>query len=264
MELADLLLQEVDALLVGAACRVTLLPRLLRDDKEELVASIEKDIGDARELLEQLELAGWEMDAKRRKRHQELVKTKGEAVTQLQKDYVSNVLHESISVWRARISYRDVVSPWEEVLEEGAEEANLSEDLKVQLVENTVRLDSGTRMLEIACLACRETEQIGLDVTRHLQKDTEKLQLVRSHLQDTQRHLKCSKYVQNRIVNRSLQSCALAVALAVFTLCAVALCIYLALHKRNHGALLLPPTNAPVASTYSPATLPPGTSQLPM
>ncbi|CAN0438209.1 unnamed protein product [Lampetra planeri] len=259
MELADLLLQEVDALLVGAACRVTLLPRLLRDDKEELVASIEKDIGDARELLEQLELAGWEMDAKRRKRHQELVKTKGEAVTQLQKDY-----------WRARISYRDVVSPWEEVLEEGAEEANLSEDLKVQLVENTVRLDSGTRMLEIACLACRETgtccgmQQIGLDVTRHLQKDTEKLQLVRSHLQDTQRHLKCSKYVQNRIVNRSLQSCALAVALAVFTLCAVALCIYLALHKRNHGALLLPPTNAPVASTYSPATLPPGTSQLPM
>ncbi|XP_061421110.1 uncharacterized protein LOC133350604 isoform X3 [Lethenteron reissneri] len=118
MELADLLLQEVDALLVGAACRVTLLPRLLRDDKEELVASIEKDIGDARELLEQLELAGWEMDAKRRKRHQELVKTKGEAVTQLQKDY-----------WRARISYRDVVSPWNEVLEEGAEEANLSEDL---------------------------------------------------------------------------------------------------------------------------------------
>ncbi|XP_061421109.1 uncharacterized protein LOC133350604 isoform X2 [Lethenteron reissneri] len=193
MELADLLLQEVDALLVGAACRVTLLPRLLRDDKEELVASIEKDIGDARELLEQLELAGWEMDAKRRKRHQELVKTKGEAVTQLQKDY-----------WRARISYRDVVSPWNEVLEEGAEEANLSEDLKVQLIENTVRLDSGTRMLEIACLACTETEQIGLDVTRHLQKDTEKLQLVRSHLQDTQRHLKCSKYVQNRIVNRKL------------------------------------------------------------
>ncbi|XP_075921797.1 vesicle transport through interaction with t-SNAREs homolog 1A-like isoform X2 [Petromyzon marinus] len=259
MELADLLLQEVDALLVGAACRVALLPRLLRDDKEELVASIEKDIGDARELLEQLDLAGWEMDAKRRKRHQELVKTKGEAVTQLQKDYVSNVLRESTSIWRARISYRDLVMPWAEVLEEGAE-ANLSENLKVQLVENTVRLDNGTRTLEIAYLTCTETEQIGLDVTRHLQKDTEKMQL----LQDTQRHLKCSKYVQNRIVNRSLQNCALAVALAVFTICAVALCIYLALHKRNHGAPLLPPTDAPVASARSPATLPPGTSQPPM
>ncbi|XP_069756007.1 vesicle transport through interaction with t-SNAREs homolog 1A isoform X8 [Narcine bancroftii] len=121
--------------------KVARIPKLSGDDKKSMVANVEKQMEEARELLEQMDLQVREIPLQSRGLFSNRMKSYKQELTKLDRDFK-----------RSRIAYSDEVNPRNELL---GDDGNTTENQLIKLreeraclLDNTERLERSTRRLE--------------------------------------------------------------------------------------------------------------------
>ncbi|KAM6091792.1 vesicle transport through interaction with t-SNAREs homolog 1A isoform 2-T2 [Theristicus caerulescens] len=150
--------------------RIGKVPKLVGDDKKQMVANVEKQLEEARELLEQMELEVREIPPQSRGMYSSRMRSYKQEMGKLEADFK-----------RSRIAYSDEVR--NELL---GDDGNSSENQLIKLreerahlLDNTERLERSSRRLEAGYQIAVETEQIGQEMLENLSHDREKIQRAR-------------------------------------------------------------------------------------
>uniref|UniRef100_A0A8C0BEG9 Vesicle transport through interaction with t-SNAREs homolog 1A n=1 Tax=Buteo japonicus TaxID=224669 RepID=A0A8C0BEG9_9AVES len=145
----------------------------ISDEKKQMVANVEKQLEEARELLEQMELEVREIPPQSRGMYSSRMRSYKQEMGKLEADFK-----------RSRIAYSDEVR--NELL---GDDGNSSENQRAHLLDNTERLERSSRRLEAGYQIAVETEQIGQEMLENLSHDREKIQRARERLRETDANL---------------------------------------------------------------------------
>ncbi|XP_025925411.1 vesicle transport through interaction with t-SNAREs homolog 1A isoform X5 [Apteryx rowi] len=163
------------------------------DEKKQMVANVEKQLEEARELLEQMELEVREIPPQSRGMYSSRMRSYKQEMGKLEADFK-----------RSRIAYSDEVR--NELL---GDDGNSSENQLIKLreerahlLDNTERLERSSRRLEAGYQIAVETEQIGQEMLENLSHDREKIQRARERLRETDANLGKSSRILTGMLRR--------------------------------------------------------------
>ncbi|KAJ1140374.1 hypothetical protein NDU88_006728 [Pleurodeles waltl] len=165
--------QDYSVLSAEITGRIARIPKLAADEKKQMVAQVEKQLEEAKELLEQMDLEVREIPAPSRAMYGARMRSYKQELSKLEVDFK-----------RSRIAYSDEVR--NELL---GDDGNSSESQRAHLLDNTERLERSSRRLEAGYQIAVETEQIGQDILENLNHDREKIQRARERLRETDTNL---------------------------------------------------------------------------
>ncbi|XP_009959253.1 PREDICTED: vesicle transport through interaction with t-SNAREs homolog 1A [Leptosomus discolor] len=164
-----------------------------RYEKKQMVANVEKQLEEARELLEQMELEVREIPPQSRGMYSSRMRSYKQEMGKLEADFK-----------RSRIAYSDEVR--NELL---GDDGNSSENQLIKLreerahlLDNTERLERSSRRLEAGYQIAVETEQIGQEMLENLSHDREKIQRARERLRETDANLGKSSRILTGMLRR--------------------------------------------------------------
>ncbi|XP_041065594.1 vesicle transport through interaction with t-SNAREs homolog 1A isoform X3 [Carcharodon carcharias] len=187
--------QDFGTLTAEITNKVGRIPKLSGDDKKCMVANVEKQMEEARELLEQMDLEVREIPLQSRGLFSTRMKSYKQELEKLDKDFK-----------RSRIAYSDEVNLRNELL---GDDGNTSENQLIKLreeraclLDNTERLERSTRRLEAGYQLTVETEQIGQEILENLHHDKEKIQRARERLRETDTNLGKSSRILTGMLRR--------------------------------------------------------------
>ncbi|XP_025925410.1 vesicle transport through interaction with t-SNAREs homolog 1A isoform X4 [Apteryx rowi] len=180
------------------------------DEKKQMVANVEKQLEEARELLEQMELEVREIPPQSRGMYSSRMRSYKQEMGKLEADFK-----------RSRIAYSDEVR--NELL---GDDGNSSENQRAHLLDNTERLERSSRRLEAGYQIAVETEQIGQEMLENLSHDREKIQRARERLRETDANLGKSSRILTGMLRRIIQNRILIVVLAVIIIFTILMAIY--------------------------------------
>ncbi|XP_069756001.1 vesicle transport through interaction with t-SNAREs homolog 1A isoform X3 [Narcine bancroftii] len=198
--------------------KVARIPKLSGDDKKSMVANVEKQMEEARELLEQMDLQVREIPLQSRGLFSNRMKSYKQELTKLDRDFK-----------RSRIAYSDEVNPRNELL---GDDGNTTENQRACLLDNTERLERSTRRLEAGYQLTVETEQVGQEILENLHHDKEKIQRARERLRETDTNLGKSSRILTGMLRRIIQNRILMFVLGTIILLTIVLAITFAV--RGH------------------------------
>ncbi|XP_077866012.1 vesicle transport through interaction with t-SNAREs homolog 1A-like isoform X2 [Saccoglossus kowalevskii] len=173
--------------------KIAKIPNLSGSEKRSMISSVEKNMDEASELLEQMDLEIREIPSKDRQRFSNRLKSYQVEMTKLEKEFK-----------RSRIAYSDLQHGRSELL--GGDDASTSEDQRARLLDNTERLDRTSRRLEQGYAIAVETEQLGADILDNLQDDRRKIERARDRLRETDADLGKSSRILSGMMRRFLPS----------------------------------------------------------
>ncbi|XP_072195680.1 vesicle transport through interaction with t-SNAREs homolog 1A isoform X1 [Excalfactoria chinensis] len=208
--------QDFAVLTADITGRIGRVPKLLGDEKKQMVANIEKQLEEARELLEQMELEVREIPPQSRGMYSSRMRSYKQEMGKLEADFK-----------RSRIAYSDEVR--NELL---GDDGNSSENQRAHLLDNTERLERSSRRLEAGYQIAVETEQIGQEMLENLSHDREKIQRARERLRETDANLGKSSRILTGMLRRIIQNRILIVVLAVFVILTTAVAIFFSIRGR--------------------------------
>ncbi|XP_048801621.1 vesicle transport through interaction with t-SNAREs homolog 1A isoform X1 [Lagopus muta] len=208
--------QDFAVLTADITGRISRVPKLLGDEKKQMVANIEKQLEEARELLEQMELEVREIPPQSRGMYSSRMRSYKQEMGKLEADFK-----------RSRIAYSDEVR--NELL---GDDGNSSENQRAHLLDNTERLERSSRRLEAGYQIAVETEQIGQEMLENLSHDREKIQRARERLRETDANLGKSSRILTGMLRRIIQNRILIVVLAVFIILTTAAAIFFSVQGR--------------------------------
>ncbi|XP_049553025.1 vesicle transport through interaction with t-SNAREs homolog 1A isoform X3 [Orcinus orca] len=173
--------------------KIARVPRLPPDEKKQVVANVEKQLEEAKELLEQMDLEVREIPPQSRGMYSNRMRSYKQEMGKLETDFK-----------RSRIAYSDEVR--NELL---GDDGNSSENQLIKLreerahlLDNTERLERSSRRLEAGYQIAVETEQIGQEMLENLSHDREKIQRARERLRETDANLGKSSRVLTGMLRR--------------------------------------------------------------
>ncbi|XP_025058916.1 vesicle transport through interaction with t-SNAREs homolog 1A isoform X1 [Alligator sinensis] len=203
--------------------RIGKVPKLLGDEKKQLIANVEKQLEEARELLEQMELEVREIPPQSRGMYSSRMRSYKQEMGKLEADFK-----------RSRIAYSDEVR--NELL---GDDGNSSENQLIKLreerahlLDNTERLERSSRRLEAGYQIAVETEQIGQEMLENLSHDREKIQRARERLRETDANLGKSSRILTGMLRRIIQNRILIVILAIIIILTILMAIYFSVRGR--------------------------------
>nr|KAF6304509.1 vesicle transport through interaction with t-SNAREs 1A [Myotis myotis] len=180
-----------------------------QDEKKQMVANVEKQLEEAKELLEQMDLEVREIPPQSRGMYSNRMRSYKQEMGKLETDFK-----------RSRIAYSDEVR--NELL---GDDGNSSESQRAHLLDNTERLERSSRRLEAGYQIAVETEQIGQEMLENLSHDREKIQRARERLRETDANLGKSSRVLTGMLRRIIQNRVLVVVLAVILVITILMAI---------------------------------------
>ncbi|XP_055416754.1 vesicle transport through interaction with t-SNAREs homolog 1A isoform X9 [Bubalus kerabau] len=121
--------------------KIARVPRLPPDEKKQMVANVEKQLEEAKELLEQMDLEVREIPPQSRGMYSNRMRSYKQEMGKLETDFK-----------RSRIAYSDEVR--NELL---GDDGNSSENQRAHLLDNTERLERSSRRLEAGYQIAVET-----------------------------------------------------------------------------------------------------------
>ncbi|XP_018079912.1 vesicle transport through interaction with t-SNAREs 1A L homeolog isoform X2 [Xenopus laevis] len=195
--------------------RVGKIPRLLGDEKKQMILNVEKQLEEARELLEQMDLEVREIPVQSRAMYSNRMRSYKQELGKLDADFK-----------RSRIAYSDEVR--NELL---GDDGNSSESQRAHLLDNTERLERSSRRLEAGYQVAVETEQIGQNILENLSQDREKIQRARERLRETDANLGKSSRVLTGMLRRIIQNRVLLVVLGIFIVVTIIMAIYFSFRR---------------------------------
>ncbi|XP_066478323.1 vesicle transport through interaction with t-SNAREs homolog 1A isoform X5 [Tiliqua scincoides] len=178
--------QDFSVLTAEITHRVGKVPKLLGEEKKQMVSNVEKQLEEARELLEQMELEVREIPPQSRGMYSSRMRSYKQEMDKLEADFK-----------RSRIAYSDEVR--HELL---GDDGNSSEIQRAHLLDNTERLERSSRRLEAGYQIAVETEQIGQEMLENLSHDREKIQRARERLRETDSNLGKSSRILTGMLRR--------------------------------------------------------------
>ncbi|KFO28990.1 Vesicle transport through interaction with t-SNAREs like protein 1A [Fukomys damarensis] len=227
--------QDFAVLTAEITSKISRVPRLPPDEKKQMVANVEKQLEEAKELLEQMDLEVREIPPQSRGMYSNRMRSYKQEMGKLETDFK-----------RSRIAYSDEVR--NELL---GDDGNSSENqdfiqyeskpkilfsssrLKLKftpafidlidtaleirqfetksfvkrahLLDNTERLERSSRRLEAGYQIAVETEQIGQEMLENLSHDREKIQRARERLRETDANLGKSSRILTGMLRRSVK-----------------------------------------------------------
>ncbi|XP_033644104.1 vesicle transport through interaction with t-SNAREs homolog 1A-like isoform X2 [Asterias rubens] len=152
--------------------KINKIPQLSGNEKKQQSCSAERQIDEARELLEQMDLEIRSIPSTDRQRYSTRLRSYETELTRLEKD-----------LRKAKIAFRDGEASRDELL--GLDDGRQSEDQRARLLDNTERLERSGKKLDAGYKMTVETEQLGQGILDNLQRDREKIQRSRARLRDT-------------------------------------------------------------------------------
>ncbi|XP_041116713.1 vesicle transport through interaction with t-SNAREs homolog 1A-like isoform X1 [Polyodon spathula] len=209
--------QDFGTLTADITSRIGKIPKLGGDEKKNMVVIVEKQLEEARELLEQMDLEVREIPVQSRGMHSTRLKSYKQELEKLEKDFK-----------RSRIAYSDEVR--DELLgDDGNSSASqlikLREE-RAHLLDNAEKLERSSRRLEAGYQIAVETEQVGQEILENLHHDREKIQRSRDRLRETDANLGKSSRILTGMLRRIIQNRILMFILGVIILFTVVLAIY--------------------------------------
>uniref|UniRef100_A0A8C8VGP3 Vesicle transport through interaction with t-SNAREs homolog 1A n=1 Tax=Pelusios castaneus TaxID=367368 RepID=A0A8C8VGP3_9SAUR len=207
--------QDFSVLTADITARIGRVPKLLGDEKKQMVANVEKQLEDARELLEQMELEVREIPPQSRGLYSSRMRSYKQEMGKLEADFK-----------RSRIAYSDEVR--NELL---GDDGNSSENQRAHLLDNTERLERSSRRLEAGYQIAVETEQIGQEMLENLSHDREKIQRSRERLRETDANLGKSSRILTGMLRRIIQNRILIVILAIIIIFTIVMAIYFSVKR---------------------------------
>ncbi|XP_047558385.1 vesicle transport through interaction with t-SNAREs homolog 1A isoform X3 [Lutra lutra] len=178
--------QDFAVLTAEITSKIARVPRLPPDEKKQMVANVEKQLEEAKELLEQMDLEVREIPPQSRGMYSNRMRSYKQEMGKLETDFK-----------RSRIAYSDEVR--NELL---GDDGNSSENQRAHLLDNTERLERSSRRLEAGYQIAVETEQIGQEMLENLSHDREKIQRARERLRETDANLGKSSRVLTGMLRR--------------------------------------------------------------
>lgn len=172
--------------------KINQVPNLSGAEKKNLCNLTEKQIDEAKELLEQMELEVHSMSQSDKQKHTTRVKSFKTELGRLEKD-----------LRKAKLNFRD-----EAIREElfSLDDPRNSEDQRTRLLDNTEKLERTSRKLEAGYRMAIESEQMGQDIMDNLHRDREKIQRSRDRLKETDAYLGQSSRVLSAMMRRIIQN----------------------------------------------------------
>ncbi|XP_072050025.1 vesicle transport through interaction with t-SNAREs homolog 1A-like isoform X2 [Amphiura filiformis] len=167
--------------------KINKIPQLSGSEKQSQTSSAERQIDEAHELLEQMDLEVRSIPAKDRQKYTTRLKSYQTELNRLEKD-----------LRKAKIAFRDIDGAREELL--GMDDARGSEDQRTRLLDNTERLERSGKRLEAGYRMTVETEELGQEILDNLHRDREKITKSRSRLHETDADLGLSSRVLNAMM----------------------------------------------------------------
>ncbi|XP_036294974.1 vesicle transport through interaction with t-SNAREs homolog 1A isoform X7 [Pipistrellus kuhlii] len=138
--------QDFAVLTAEITSKIARVPRLPPDEKKQMVANVEKQLEEAKELLEQMDLEVREIPPQSRGMYSNRMRSYKQEMGKLEADFK-----------RSRIAYSDEVR--NELL---GDDGNSSESQRAHLLDNTERLERSSRRLEAGYQIAVETAQNGM------------------------------------------------------------------------------------------------------
>ncbi|XP_050660375.1 vesicle transport through interaction with t-SNAREs homolog 1A isoform X1 [Macaca thibetana thibetana] len=185
--------QDFAVLTAEITSKIARVPRLPPDEKKQMVANVEKQLEEAKELLEQMDLEVREIPPQSRGMYSNRMRSYKQEMGKLETDFK-----------RSRIAYSDEVR--NELL---GDDGNSSENQLIKLreerahlLDNTERLERSSRRLEAGYQIAVETEQIGQEMLENLSHDREKIQRARERLRETDANLGKSSRILTGMLRR--------------------------------------------------------------
>ncbi|XP_018082718.1 vesicle transport through interaction with t-SNAREs homolog 1A isoform X2 [Xenopus laevis] len=195
--------------------RIGKVPRLVGDEKKLMILNVEKQLDEARELLEQMDLEVREIPVQSRSMYSNRMRSYKQEMSKLDTDFK-----------RSRIAYSDEVR--NELL---GDDGNSSESQRAHLLDNTERLERSSRRLQAGYQVAVETEQIGQGILENLSQDREKIQRARERLRETDTNLGKSSRVLTGMLRRIIQNRVLVVILGIFIVFTIIMAIYFSIRR---------------------------------
>ncbi|KAM3912714.1 vesicle transport through interaction with t-SNAREs homolog 1A isoform 2-T2 [Leptodactylus fuscus] len=202
--------QDYGVLTAEVTNRIGKIPKLSGEEKKQMVMNVEKQLEEAKELLEQMDLEVREIPAQSRAMYSNRMRSYKQEMGKLEADFK-----------RSRIAYSDEVR--NELL---GDEGNSSESQRAHLLDNTERLERSSRRLEAGYQIAVETEQIGQNILENLSQDREKIQRARDRLRETDTNLGKSSRILTGMLRRIIQNRVLLVVLGIIIVFTIILAIY--------------------------------------
>ncbi|XP_055649642.1 vesicle transport through interaction with t-SNAREs homolog 1A isoform X5 [Falco peregrinus] len=196
--------------------RIGKVPKLVGDEKKQMVVNVEKQLEEARDLLEQMELEVREIPPQSRGMYSSRMRSYKQEMGKLEADFK-----------RSRIAYSDEVR--NELL---GDDGNSSENQRAHLLDNTERLERSSRRLEAGYQIAVETEQIGQEMLENLSHDREKIQRARERLRETDANLGKSSRILTGMLRRIIQNRILIVVLAIVIIFTTMMAIFFSVKGR--------------------------------
>ncbi|MBN3275508.1 VTI1A protein, partial [Polyodon spathula] len=209
--------QDFGTLTADITSRIGKIPKLGGDEKKNMVVIVEKQLEEARELLEQMDLEVREIPVQSRGMHSTRLKSYKQELEKLEKDFK-----------RSRIAYSDEVR--DELLgDDGNSSASqlikLREE-RAHLLDNAEKLERSSRRLEAGYQIAVETEQVGQEILENLHHDREKIQRSRDRRMLSEVKSGRSSRILTGMLRRIIQNRILMFILGVIILFTVVLAIY--------------------------------------
>ncbi|XP_066457525.1 vesicle transport through interaction with t-SNAREs homolog 1A isoform X4 [Eleutherodactylus coqui] len=178
--------QDYGVLTAEITGRIGKIPKLSGDEKKQMVINVEKQLEEAKELMEQMDLEVREIPAQSRAMYSNRMRSYKQEMSKLEADFK-----------RSRIAYSDEVR--HELL---GDDGSSSESQRAHLLDNTERLERSSRRLEAGYQIAVETEQIGQNILEDLSQDREKIQRARDRLRETDTNLGKSSRILTGMLRR--------------------------------------------------------------
>ncbi|XP_035669869.1 vesicle transport through interaction with t-SNAREs homolog 1A-like isoform X3 [Branchiostoma floridae] len=167
--------------------KIAKIVKLSGGEKRHMVTNVEKQMEEAKELLEQMDLEVRDIPSKERQKYATRLKSYKTELGKLEKDFKKAKLHGG-------------AGSREELL--GPDDPSHSEDQRTRLLDNTERLERSGRKLEAGYRMAVETEQVGADILENLHQDREKIQRSRDRLRETDSDLGKSSRILSAMMRR--------------------------------------------------------------
>ncbi|XP_063243496.1 vesicle transport through interaction with t-SNAREs homolog 1A [Bacillus rossius redtenbacheri] len=209
--------QQYGILTAGITAKIGRLSNDQNADRKALVLDVEKEIEEAQELLEQMELEVREVEASARPRLRSRVDSYRAELGRLSQEFMKV---RSPPFQDGFFGQDDLYSG-----------VSLNEEQKLRLLDNSERLERTGKILNTGYRIILETEDIGSQVLQDLHSQRETIQSARSRLRETDSELGRSSRLLGGMILRSLQHRAVLVVVGLVLACLVALGVYLSLSK---------------------------------
>jgi len=189
-------------------------------EKKSLISATERQLDEAQELLEQMDLEVRELPNSERGKLMNRVKSYQNEFNNLETKLKKLKLTSLTNPSKLREDFL-------------AYEDSGVDDQKTRLLDNSERLENSSRRLDVGYRVATETEKIGQDILDNLHRDRETLTRSRQRLREGNANIGKSSRVLTSMMNRIMQNRLIMLLTMMSVVVMIVVFIYLSIKKHN-------------------------------